>query len=530
LTGNGRPLVPLVLGVVWAALGCGVSTADNGLGPPSADAGVDVFPNTQARSIEFRPSDELTMVPGDSATLTVQVLPAGKHTVRFALLGEPDDAFVNPSVVETRDDGSIETQLTALTAASRFSVRAAAARVSSTLEVVTLGASQSTLVITPNYPGKRPVDTWVASVHFNVACSTLQGVPFPDGRLRASGVPSVRIEGVPAEVPMAVVVRAGEFAGGCRGVTPLRANTETPVTVDVMDRPMQTTDLSLGVGLGVEATDAPNPALDELAFRAVRPMTGAASDDLAALLDAMSGLSTDTVAFEQARTGRGWRAALVAGLAPELPGSGLRTLVQNWMRSGIEKLEQPDALRGTLTSVGVDGPTSLTLQSVIGLSPEDSGFSPQSAASALAETEDFLRLGATLEFLPSTFFSAAASLAALERDPERSSAADAMATQFGCDDVASIIVSAGDVPGEAFPGCDGGCVLALCQGAMGELWSRVTGSNLPAVPWQISGAARAQIDEEARPTQVDGDWIGTITVPDFGTTPIQGPFSGQASN
>jgi hypothetical protein len=532
LTVHGRPLVPLLLGVVWAALGCGVSTQDNGLGPPSADAGVDLFPNTGATSIEFRPAGELTMVAGETATIAVQVLPVGRHTVRFALVDQADgadDAFLNPGVVETNDDGTTETQLTALTAASRFGVRAAAARVSSTLQVVTLGASQASLVITPNYPGKRPVEAWTASVHFNVACSTLQGVPFPDGRLLSTGTPTVRIDGVPAEVPMAVVVRAGEFAGGCRGVTPLRANTETPVSVDVMDRPMQTADLSLSVGFGVEATDAPNPALDELAFRTVRPMTGTASDDLAALLDAMSSLSADTVAFEQARSARGWRAALVAGLAPELPGSGLRTLVQNWMRSGIERLEAPDALRGTLTSAGTDGPTSLTLQSVIGLSQEQSGFSAQNAASALAETEDFLRLGATLEFLPSTFFSAAANLAALDRDPERSSAADAMATQFGCDDVANIIVAAGDVPGEAFPGCDGSCVLGLCRDAMGTLWSRVAGSSLPAVPWQISGAARAQIDDEARPTQVEGDWIGSIAVPDFATTPIQGPFSGQAS-
>jgi hypothetical protein len=147
----------------------------------------------------------------------------------------------------------------------------------------------------------------------------------------------------------------------------------------------------------------------------------------------------------------------------------------------------------------------------------------------MAETEDFLRLGATLELLPSTFLSAAANLTALAADPERTSAADAMATEFGCDAVASIIVDVGSEPGEAFAGCDEACALELCREAMDVLWSRVAGSALPAVPWQISGASRAAIDDAARPTRIDGNWIGTITVPDLGTSPIQGPFSGDAN-
>jgi hypothetical protein len=200
------------------------------------------------------------------------------------------------------------------------------------------------------------------------------------------------------------------------------------------------------------------------------------------------------------------------------------------MQDGIELLEVPSALQGTLTSPGATVSASLKLESVIGLAPEAAGFELENTASAVAETDDFLRLGATLEFLPSTFLSAAGNLSALASDPERTSAADAMATEFGCADVASIIVGVGTVPGQAFPGCDQTCAVDLCRTAMGELWSRVAGSALPAVPWQISGASRAQIDEEARPTRVDGDWIGTLTVPDFETAPIQGPFSGESIN
>jgi hypothetical protein len=469
------------------------------------------------------------MVAGQTDELTVQVSPPGEHTVRFALLGDTDSAFLSQSVVVTGPDGAGVTALTALAAASNFSVRAATSQVSAALEVLTLEASEASLLVTPNYGGSRPVAVWVASVHLNTSCAELEGVPFPDGQLEAMGPRAVRIARIPAEVPMAVVVRAGRFAGGCRGVPSLRAGSETPVAVDVMDRPLETGSLALQVEFGVEPSEAPNPALAELAFRGVSPLTGGANDDLAALLDAMSALSDNPGAFEQARAAQGWRAALVNGLAPGLPGNGLRTLVQNWMYSGLELLEAPGALQGTLTSLGSGGAASLLLGSVIGLTPEETGFEAENTATAVTETEDFLRIGTTLTWRPSPFLAAAANRAAVERDPERTGAADAMATQFGCADVASIVVGVGSVPGEAFAGCDGGCVEALCRDAMGVLWARVGGSELPAVPWQITGASRAQIDDDARPTRVDGDWIGTLTLPDFETTPIGGPFSGESN-
>lgn len=521
--------MPLLL-ALWAGGGCGASSGEALDSAPDAPGDVvDIFPDTQASSIEFVPAGELTLIAGDSADLVVQVLPAGVHTVRFALLGNTDDAFVSPSVRETGPDGRVQASLTALGAGAEFTVRAAAGRVTGTLEVITQQANRGSLIVKPNYAGKRPVVEWVASVHYDTACSALTGVPFPDGALATTAPERVRIDDVRADMPLAVVVRAGQFAGGCRGFTTLRANAVETVEVDVMDRPMQTAELSLSVGFGVEPAEAPHPALDELAFRAVIPLAGGASDDLAALLDAMSALSDDPTAFEAARAGQAWRTALVNGLAPELPGTGLRTLVQNWMRSGLDRLEVPGALQGTLTSLGPDGSASLRLETVIGLAPDEAGFQAENTASAMAETEDFLRIGATLELLPSTFLSAAASRSALASDPERSSAADAMASAFGCDDVASIIVDAGIEPGEAFAGCDEACALGLCREAMGVLWSRVAGSALPVVPWQISGASRAQIDDAARPTQVDGNWIGTISVPDFGTSPIQGPFSGESN-
>lgn len=512
---------------MWAFLGCSEASEADGLPPIGPGVPADIFPGT-ATSIEFTTGSELMLFPGQAAELEVQVLPPEVHTVRFALLGQAEDAFLSPSVVDTDAEGHASASLTALVAASNFTVRAAAGRVSETLDVVTLQASVASLVVTPNYAGSRPIEDWVASVHLDTSCSALQGIPFPDGPITSRGRGIVRIDEIPAEVPLAVVVRARQYVGGCRVVTALRAQSVSDVTVDVMDRPMQVADLSFEVGFGVEPTEAPNPALDELAFRAVTPLAGGASDDLTALLDSMGALSDDPAAFAAARAAQGWRAALVTQLGTDRAGVGLRTLVQNWMRSGIELLEVPGALEGTLTSIGPGGSASLELASVVGLAPDAAGFNLENTASVVTETEDFLRLGAALELRPSAFLSAAANQAALARDPARTSAADAMATEFGCAGVASTLASLGAEPGEAFAGCDEACALELCRGAMEVLWSRVAGSELPAVPWQISGAARAQIDDAARPTQVDGNWIGTISVADFGPSPIQGPFSGEA--
>lgn len=512
--------------------GCG-EAASPVEGFPSGSSGMesDVFPDSGAVSVEFVSGAELTLVAGQTEELMVRVLPAGRHQVRFALLGDVRDAFLSRDLVETFDDGVATTSLTALSGSAQFQVRAAAGRVDGILPVSTQAANEARLIVTALYPWNREIESWEASIHINQTCAGLQGIPYPDGTvLTSSSEDTFTLGPVPADVPLAAVVRAGYFAGGCESVPPLRANTVTELEVEVMDRPMQTLGLSFDMSFGVEATEEINPALDALAFRAVRSMVGSANDDLAALLDAMAVLSSDPLAFAQARSAQNWRAALVAGLDADLPGTGLRSMVQEWMRVGLERLEEPGAIQGTLTALGPDGNASLAIESVMALTPEATGFERENTASARAETEDFLRIGATLAWRPSPLLAEAARLAALDENPTETSAAGAMAARFGCDDVASVLVAAGVTPGEAFDGCDAACVLSLCEGAMAELWSRVTGSDLPAVPWQISGAARAQIDINARPTSVAGAWVGSLTVSDFGVTPVQGPFSGVSSS
>jgi hypothetical protein len=494
---------------------------------PDGTAGTPDAEDSGATSIEFELGGELILRAGQTASLRVLVQPPGQYTVRFALLGARSDAFLVEDVLETDGEGKAEASLTALAASASFAVRAASGKVDKMLRVVTLEASEGNLIITPRYSGRRATPAWTASVHVNQTCASLQGIPFPDGSIEqtASGE-SVRLDAIPADVPLAAVIRAEQYVGGCRSIPALRASTDTFIDIDVMERPMQIADLALEMAFGVEQTQMPNPALDELAFRAVLPLSLPANDDLAALLDAMSVLAEDTAAFEQARSARDWRGRLVTSLGVPMANAGLKSMIQGWMRTGLRRLSEPDALQGRLSAVGPEGEALLELTEVIGLSPAEAGFQVETTASALAETEDFLRIGATLDWRPSPLLSAAANLTALAEDPERTSAADAMAEQFGCAGLAALLVDAGTVPDEAFAGCGEGCVLALCRGAMVQLWSRVAESDLPSVPWQISAASRAQVDQNARLTGVAGNWIGSLTLSDFGTTAIQGPYSG----
>jgi len=528
-----RPGARLVAFLVSAAVGCGGSGGESpDLPPAGPGTSDDVFEDTRATSIQFDVGEELTLMAGQARDIVVRVEPPGRHTVRFALLGKAQDAFLSANLVETEPDGVATTRLTVLGAASDFMLRAAAGRVEGNLHVLTLEANEASLFVSANYDSRRTPELWVASVHLAKTCAQLEGLPFPDGTVSAmSSSRMVEIQRVPADVDLAVVIRGERFAGGCRGIEPLLANTETRIEIDVFDRPMEIANLSLDMGFGVEAATELNPALEWLAFRAASAFTGAGTD-LDAVLDAMSARASAPEEFEQARSARGWEALLVTALTSNLAGNGLRTKAQSLMQTGLWRLYEARAFVGQLRAPGSAGTGELVLTSVIGLEPEQAGFGAESAVTVAAEREDYLRIGSTLSWRPAPFLAQAATLTAREEDPLCDSAADALADEFGCEGVAELLADAGAVPGQAYPGCTAACMLALCEAAIDELWARVASVDLPSVPWQFSGSARAEVDENARPRRVEGTWAGSLTVPDFplempGPVPIQGPFSGE---
>jgi hypothetical protein len=481
-------------------------------------------------SVDFRPRiTNLTVEAGVPEVLRVQVQPPGVHEVRFALLAGARDAILSDSVKMSNELGEAETTVTAFSASSNFAVRAAAGEHQDIINIVPLPARGGTLIIEPQYFGERSIQRWEASVHVGKTCMEIASFPYPNSATSASasfaaGV--VRLDRVDANTNLAVLIRAEQFAGGCRNISAVRANSETLVVIDVTDRPLQLTDLNLALQFGIEATEGLHPALDELAFRAVIPLTGEANDDLAALLDVMSANSNNPGAFELARSERNWRDVLASNLDAELLGSGLRTMLHDWMRDGLRRLSEPNALRGLL-GAPADGVAPLALTTVTDLTPEAAGFTASNVASFSAGADDQLRLDITLDFRPSPLLAASATGAALLENPASTSVRDAMSERFGCGNVANLLVNAGD-GNEAFPDCDEVCMLDLCRAGMADLWQRVVNSNLPSVAWQIAGTSRAQIDPDARPVSISGVWIGSLAVEGLGDEQraIGGAFAG----
>jgi hypothetical protein len=521
-----RQIGVFALAAALAAPGCGATNDDTAALPPPTP-GTQVYPyEDTATSIEFLDvGDELTLVAGTPREVRVRVQPPGAHIVRFALL-RAEDAFLSTDVKVTEADGIGSTTLTSLTASPGFSLLAMVGRLPQALRVVALEANIGNLLLQAVYPGSRNVPRWVASVHLGRTCADLTGPPFPDGvALASSASREVQINRVPAGTPLAAVIRAERFAFGCRNLAGLRAGSNTISEIEVVDRPLQMAALDLRLSFSLEQAPTLNPALDELAFRAVGPLLGTASDDLAAVLDAMSSLATDSIAFEQARTERNWRGVLVDALGGSVSGSGLRSALDGWMSTGLGELSEPDAIVGTLEAPDGDGQAPFVLSAVAGLPPAEAGFTQQNVAAVTTDTGDLLRVATTLSWQPTPLLAALAERVAIG-ETGASSVPDALARQLDCANVAELLVDAGNSPGEAFPDCDDNCMLSLCDAAMEVLWSRVTSSPLPAVPWEISGASRAEIDADARPTSVSGNWVGSLNLSGTGDAPVQGPFAG----
>ena len=504
--------------------GCGASADELSSDPEQTGTPESPFEDSGATQVRFLGANgDLTLTAGTEQELSLEVLPLGRHTIRLALVGDAGQAFLSKSIIQTDEQGVAEpVTLTVLEGNTTFTVRATAGRVEAELRVVTLRADTGTLVIAPQYAGNREVERWVASVHVGKSCAELEGTPPPDGEIATESPRGqmIRLSNVPAGQRLAVVVRSGQIIAGCNDVAPITTGAEANVRLEVIDRPMQVDNLALDVSFGLFLTSDALPAFDELIYRAVSPMVAGASNDLTAVLNAMGDAASSPQAFNNARVANDWTGVLIDN---PLAGNGLRTLTRTWMQSGLNRLAPSDSFRGTLsTEDGVSG--TLSILSVAGLAPEEAGFEADHPTSIDTETNDILRIGTTLMWQPSPLLANLAKLEAVVQFPEATTAAQALARAFDCSNVATRLVAANQL--SSFASCDVDCFSDLCSQAMVTLWSRVDGSDLPMIPWDISAAAQAELDDTAHPASLDGGWAGSLPVENFGTAPMTGDFGG----
>jgi hypothetical protein len=217
--GLGRAVFGLAL--AWCALACSDEA------PPSHGVG-GAAPTPGAESLEFVPSDTLLLSPGDLGEISLEVKPAGFHSVSFSLVANASDTafdgFLEAANVVTDEYGVAKNQIHAPSSPAVFVVRASLGEdlfATRTVSVSTEGFA--TLVITPAYAGVRDVEDWEAVASLGVACSDLDSL-WEDGALEAKGNSSeVTLPDVPVGPDIALVLRAGKYISGCVSVVDLAA-------------------------------------------------------------------------------------------------------------------------------------------------------------------------------------------------------------------------------------------------------------------------------------------------------------------
>ncbi len=517
-----RTFLPAVSAFAWLAsivTGCSASgeAADSSaMGSGGTSGGGSG--GQSATTLAFG-TDALLLLPGETRDLTVVAMPAGSYVVEFALLGDDiADAALDRGSAATDAAGAGVVRITAPTRPAAFTLRASIGTLASTELPVSVGAAGfATLQVTPSYAGSRPVSTWTASIRTGQSCSELVGSPPPDGELADEAISgqAPRIENVPVGPVLAVTLRAGHYVSGCLDVESLISGELNTVVVPVVDRPMLLAETSLDVELGIDAA-APgwSSAVDAAVERTAEAMIGGAPDDVSALLDAMkvsTPLPDAAQLFAAARAEGDWDSALSGTLGTAESATLIRDWVRGFIHTGAAALATPSALSARLVAAGeAPGHAYLTLETVAGLPVEDSGVMAENLVTWTADPGDTVHLGATLHWFESRLFTGLAAAPAAQAVPGTTTVPGALAESLSCTTVAATLTGA---PGPAYDGCEASCVEALCKSALTAMWQRAvdaSGTVSPASTLEITAAGAAAVDDEARPSAFDGQWVGTL--------------------
>ncbi len=509
---------PRLLGFVLLSLhvaACGSSsdhaaaTSERPAAGASADAGV------AGLSIAFT-EPELSTVPGKSNTVGVQVTPAGVYVVRFALVGDARDAYLDRNAAQTADDGTASVELTAPSSAATFTVRASIGAVSADLSA-SAGNGFAALQVEPEYAGNRAVSTWVASVRTGgPSCDSLLGVPPPDGSLSAqsSANNAPIIKGVPVGTALTVTIRAGHFAGGCTEIAGVVAGQSNTVQVTVVDRPLQMGDVKVNVNLGLDATADVANAWQSLATNLSNSFVDGASSDASALLDAMHDATpaVSQTLFVQARQTNRWDSVLDAALDQKLGKNGIRGTVSDWISGALPTLSK-GLVAGTLSSIGaVPGSAVIDVSSVGGVSPAAVSASPSLSVSWTPQSGDQVLFGGIFSLAPSSLATALAVSSAAKASPGATSVPGALSA-LTCSTTATTLVGSSGT-GAAYFECDSSCIVARCQAALTAMWGRAITSAGTTTPLVLAASGAARVDDGAAPNGFNGTWVGSLS---FGT-------------
>ncbi|HEX3593822.1 MAG TPA: hypothetical protein VHU80_01935 [Polyangiaceae bacterium] len=508
-----RRLLFLAAGCLILTPGCSSSSAEDADGKSAHSHGPTAAPSpTGTVTIALGDGTDLTFSPGVSREIPVTVSPPAVYTVRFSLVGDVDDAYLDKSEAETDASGNTSVTLTPPSSPVVFKLHASVAGASADL-TASAASERTTLDVVPAYAGGRAISKWIATVDTNQKCNPLASVPPSDGPLtgEADEGQALSVENVPLGAPLRVTVRAGQFAGGCTQVPAFVAGQRHSVSVTVIDRPLQMNAVKIPVALGIDQNATWSAAWTALATTMASSAVGGASDDASALLDAM-GVATPYLSQDAFIYGRGlhdWddRVSDVLGAHAT---TAIRDALTRWIAAGLPALSEA-AIRGTLTSPAVGTGTGvLTVTSVGGATPSDTGISSVVGLTWTSAAADQVLFGATASWQPSYLAAALAANAAAKEVTAATSVSDALSKTLTCKDIGTELGrDAADVP---FLSCDTSCLASRCESALGAMWKKAQAAAIGHAAVHIAASGSASIDDSAHPVGFMGTWVGDASL------------------
>ncbi|MEZ4374592.1 MAG: hypothetical protein R3B07_27490 [Polyangiaceae bacterium] len=486
-----------------------------------------------AASIEFSSTGTLEVAPLAAIELSVQVRPAGLHSVRFSLTGDSLDASLATTEVTTDSNGVATTTLFAPSSVTSFNVRASVGtEVSASRTVSVSEQGFGALRIKPQYSGSREISSWTASVHPGRRCSDLSGNPPPDGALWTTVSPGqvIEIESVPAGTYAAVTLRASQFAGGCSDLAGVMAGETKSVDVTVINRPLQLSETDLDMTLGLDDLNYDwEVGLESARETAKAALLGDAQSDVDALLNAMAASlpTADATLFQTSRDAGAWDGQVSAWLGADAH-TLLRSTLDQWFTASAARLSGDRVLYGKLQAVGnTPGWGTWHLEEVAGLAPAKAGFPPDIGKLSLsADPDDSLLLGGSFYFFPARLVVGTAEQQAVSTSSTATSAPEALAEIVDCDGLGAELAGQGTL----FEGCDGICGAEACRAGLTALFNRARDASTESpATLTFSAAAATEIDAEARPTGFQGTWIGEIAGSAQGPLSVSGSAAGAQS-
>jgi hypothetical protein len=458
--------------------------------------------------------------PRETHNLEVQASPPGVYLVRFALLPgpagtQPGDAALSGTDLPTDDLGRVTVALTAPSAPTTFLVRASTtAGGVATREVTVEKTGRAALRVEANYLGGRDGTgtRWYASATAGKSCADLPGNPLEADLDWTPGSDKlVELLDVPADVQLAVVIRAELFAWGCATVPAVVEGMNNHVLVAVSNVPLKLVDSRVTVSLDLATFEEGFQTSAEPSIQATLDLVKAgADDDVSALLDRMQVESDDEPSFVAARSAGGWDTALRT-LLGGAAGTALRGPLERWMRAGLANTAAGRFV-GTLGAEGSDPEVAaLTLETVAGLPPGTLGVSDENAATWYASSpNDDVFFGSTLELDPSLLLMGGALAPARTEVDGSETIAGALASLLSCDAVSTELVARGSSASALYAGCDLGCARALCESALEVLVTELEEQDEPSASLEIAAGAAATVGPEAELVGLEGTWVGSL--------------------